>query len=379
MRLNRPPGVASNPEQAGGHRVGAGAVRALSVAALAAAACALSALPALAASSAPAATGSIATTTTITYPAADVFAYANGGQTVTLKATVTPNTGTSVPTGTVTFSPDNLGGDNPPNLVCTATLEDGDYACNVTPAVHTWGFVLYTATYTPTAGSEWATSTTGTSNDPEHKLVTWDITSTLLTFDPSPATEGDPVTLTATVMNEPLNALADDGGGPEQVTFSIGGVAIPGCSDVAITDPSDGPDNVATCSYTPTAVGPVSIEAAYLGDLYALPSSDTETLTVNPHAAVPSKTAVSVSPNPADAHTAVKLSVTVTASGTTPTGTVTLWVSTRELCAGTLSGGKYHCEAGFPNPGQKTIVAKYSGSSTVEASTGTAPLTIKKS
>jgi hypothetical protein len=50
MRLNRPPGAASNPEPARGHRAGAGVVRTLSVAALAAAACALSALPALASS-----------------------------------------------------------------------------------------------------------------------------------------------------------------------------------------------------------------------------------------------------------------------------------------------------------------------------------------
>jgi hypothetical protein len=65
------------------------------------------------------------------------------------------------------------------------------------------------------------------------------------------------------------------------VAFSIDGVAVPGCADVNITDPSNGPDNVATCTYTPTTSGPVTIEASYLGDEYAQPSSDTETLTVN--------------------------------------------------------------------------------------------------
>jgi hypothetical protein len=369
MRLNRPPGVATNPEPARGHRVSVGVVRALSVTAVAAAACALSALPAMAAS---AATGTVATTTTITNPANDVWVHADAGVAVPLTATVTAADGTT-PTGTIEFIPQNV---TPYAAIeCSIGLNaEGTGTCDVTPPTGTWGFILYEATYTPTAGSEWTTSTsTG-----EHKVITWDITATSLTFAPSPATEGDPVTLTATVTDEPKDALAGAGGGADQVTFSIGGTAIPGCSDVNVTDPSDGPDNVATCTYTPTTTGSVSIEAAYLGDDYALPSSATETLTVDAHSKVASKTSVSVSPSTAAEHQAVKLSVTVTASGTTPTGTVTLWVSTRELCEGTLSGGKYSCDAGFPNPGGKTIVAKYSGSSTVDASSGTASLTIKK-
>jgi hypothetical protein len=380
MRLNRSLGVASNPEPAGGHhRARAGVVRALSVAAMAAAACALSTLPALAAS-ASAQAGTVATTTTITEPASNVYSYVNAGQSFTVTATVTAADG-SVPTGTVAFTLVGYPGTPPAAFECTganaATLVDGTAQCKITTEVGEYGFVLYEATYTPTAGSKWTTSNSSGSGD--HKLVTWDITSTLLTFSPTTATAGNPVTLTADVTDEALDALASAySATPDLVTFSIGGTAIPGCANIAVTDPSDGPNNIATCTYTPTTAGSVTIKAAYSGDQYALPSSDTETLTVNPHAAVPSKTAVSVSPNPADAHSPVKLSVTVTASGTTPTGTVTLWVSTRELCAGTLSGGKYSCTAGFPNPGPKTIVAKYSGSSTVEASSGTAPLTIKK-
>jgi hypothetical protein len=379
MRLNRPLGVASNPEPAGGHRVGARVVRALSVAALAAAACALSTLPALAASSAPAQTGTVATTTTITAPASNVYSYVNAGQSFTVTATVTAADG-SVPTGTVAFTLVDYPGTPPAALECTgadaATLVDGTAQCTVTTGVGTWGFVLYEATYTPTAGSEWTTSNSANTGD--HKLVTWDITSTQLTFAPSPATEGNPVTLTATVVDEPLDALAEAYGGPDQVTFSIGGVAIPGCSDVNVTDPSDGPDNVATCTYTPTTTGSVSIEAAYLGDDYALPSSDTETLTVNAPASLTTKTTVSVSPKTAKEKTLVTLSATVTSS-TTPTGTVTFWVSTRKLCVAKLSGGKGSCKAAFPNPGPKTIVGDYSGDSTHKTSSGSAPLTITKS
>lgn len=372
MRLNRPPDVAGDPEPAGGCRAGAGAVRTLSVTALAAAACVLSALPALAASAAPAAAGLIATTTNVTNPATGVWDHAKAGATVILKATVTSSTGVTVPTGTVTFTPTNLAAPIPSNLECKGALNSAGVAmCPVTPAVGTWGFLLYEATYSGDATHATSTSTG------EHKLITWDITSTSLTFAPSSAIKGHPVTLIATVTDQPHDALAKAYGGPDRVTFSIGGVAIPGCAEVNVTDPTDGPDNVATCTYTPTAARPISIKAAYLGDDYALPSSDTKTLTVN-SAAYATKTTVSVSPRTAYTHQAVKLSATVTSPGTIPTGTVTFWVGTRELCKGTLSDGKYSCEAGFPNPGPKTIVAKYSGDSTHEASSGTAPLTIRK-
>src|SRR5580698_11388604 len=287
MRLNRPPDVASNPESAGGHRAGAGVVRALSVTAAAVAMCAAGALPALASTahttkfatttvaSAPktgfthtnitlSATekgkggnptgtvtfwsgtrklchgslkarktscvaqfvdpatktvvakyagnahhkassgtasikitnkpttgggGPIATTTTVTTPAADVYSYVNAGDAFTLEATVAPTTGGSAPTGTVSFTvyrdPDVV----PPNMECTATLtaaDNGKASCNVQTEPETWGFLLYEATYTPTAGSEWTTSNSGQAVD--HKLVTWDITSTLETFNPTTAT-----------------------------------------------------------------------------------------------------------------------------------------------------------------------------------------------
>jgi hypothetical protein len=367
MRLNRPPGVATNPEPAGGRRVGAGVVRALSVTAVAAAACALSALPAMAASSA---TGTAATTTTVTTPANGVYDHADAGVPVPLTATVTSNAGGAVPTGTVTFVPQNV---TPYAAIeCTATLNaEGTGTCSVTPPTGSWGFILYEATYSGDATYAPSTSTG------EHKVVTWDITATTLTFSPSPATEGKPDTLTATVTDQPKDALADAGGGADQVTFTANGAAIPGCSDVNVTDTSDGPDNVATCAYTPTTAGSVSIKAAYLGDDYALPSSATETLTVNPASLLATKTTVSVSPKTADEKQLVTLSATVTSS-TTPTGTVTFWVSTRKLCVATLSGGKGSCKAAFPNPGPKTIVGDYSGDSTHKTSSGTAPLTIDK-
>jgi hypothetical protein len=230
--------------------------------------------------------GPIATTTTLTSPSSTAYSYVNAGQSFTLTAAVTPNTGDSVPTGTVAFTAVDDPDPVPANLECTATLVDGKAACNVTTVVGSWGFILYEATYTPAAGSEW-TASNSLQAGVDHKLVTWDITSTQLTFNPATATEGDPVTLTADVTDEPGDALASAFSvTPDLVTFSIGGVDIPGCANVPVTDTEapndDGPDNIATCTYTPATSGQVTIKAAYSGDDYALPSSDTETLTVSP-------------------------------------------------------------------------------------------------
>jgi hypothetical protein len=238
--------------------------------------------------------GPIATTTTVTSPAPtppNPYSYVNAGDAFTLEATVAPTTGGSAPTGTVSFTVYRDPGVVPPNMECTATLtaaDNGKASCNVQTEPETWGFLLYEATYTPTAGSEWTTSNSGQAVD--HKLVTWDITTTLLTFKPATGTEGSPVTLTADVRDEPGDALSAAASvSPDLVTFSIGGVAIPGCANVPVTDTEPqgaDPDNIATCSYTPTAAdataGSVTITAAYSGDDYALKSSDQETLTVNP-------------------------------------------------------------------------------------------------
>ncbi len=230
--------------------------------------------------------GPTATTTTVTAPSANAYSYVNAGQSFTVKATVAANNG-SVPTGTVAFTLVNYPGPGtpPPALECTATLtaaDNGNAACTVTTAVPDYGFVLYEATYTPTGGSNW-TGSNSLQPGVDHKLVTWDITSTLETFNPTTATAGDKVIITADVTDQGLDALASAfPAEPDTVTFSIGGVAISGCTNVAVTDKSNGPENLATCSYTPATSGSVKIEAAYSGDDYALPSTDTETLTVNP-------------------------------------------------------------------------------------------------
>jgi hypothetical protein len=234
--------------------------------------------------------GPIATTTTVTTPAPtppNGYTYVNAGKSVTLAATVAPVSGNSAPTGTVAFTVYKDPVPVPANMECTATLkaaDNGKATCNVQTEVGTWGFLLYEATFTPSAGSDFTGSNSGQAVD--HKLVTWDITSTLLTFNPGTATAGDPVTLKADVTDEPLDSLASAFSVKQDlVTFSIGGNPVSAaCTNVPVTDTEPqgaDPDNIATCSYTPATSGTEAITATYSGDDYALGSSDTENLTVN--------------------------------------------------------------------------------------------------
>lgn len=375
MRLNRLLGVASNSEPAGGHRAGAGVVRVLSVTALGAAACALSVLPAMAASAAPAAgPGTVTTTTTVTNPA--YIDTEQGGVTVTLTATVTAADGTT-PTGTVTFAPTNLTGAIPANLECTATLDaSGDAACTVQPALGSWGFSLYEATYAATSGSEWITSvSTG-----EHKLITPDDTTTTVT-GPATAAPGA-VTLTASIIPDTdggpgyniLAGYSETGG--DTVAFTVNGNTV--CATAAMT--WNGTVNVAQCADT-LAAGTYTVVAAYSGDEYTNGStSKAFTLVVGSTATAKhsSKTTASASPTTAKTHQDVKFSATVKSSGKTPTGTVTFWFGTRKLCTAKLSSGKASCKAAFPHASKKKITAKYSGDSTHKASSGTVTVTIKR-
>jgi Bacterial Ig-like domain (group 3) len=372
MRLNRPRGAASKPVPAAGTgglrglRPGIGVVRAVSVTAVAAAACAMWALPAMAA---PA--GSVTTTTTVTKPA--YIDTVQAGNPETLTATVTAADGTT-PTGTLEFMPTNLGvGPFSGYIVCNATLNAaGTGSCTVDPPVGTWGFVLYEATYVPTAGSEWA----GSVSTGEHKLITPENTTT--TAGPATAAPGN-VTLKATVALDGggniLAGYSETGG--DTVAFTIGGAPVTGCGAAPLT--WTGTANVAQCA-TSLAAGSYNVVATYSGDEYTNPStSKAVTLvvgtTTTKHA---STTAASASPKTAFTRQDVKLSATVKSSGDAPSGTVTFWYGTRKLCVAKVSNGVASCKAAFFVASKKTITARYSGDSTHKVSSGTATVTIKR-
>jgi large repetitive protein len=377
MRLNRPRAAARNPVPAGGTgglrglRPGAGVVRAVSVTAAAAAACALWALPAMAATA-----GSVTTTTTVNKPA--YIDTVQAGNEETLTATVAA-ADDSTPTGTVEFVPTNLGdGPFPGYIVCNATLDaTGTGSCTVDPPVGTWGFVLYEATYVPTAGSEWA----GSVSTGEHKLITPDPTFTTVE-GPSTAPAGS-VTITADVVPDTyggpgyniLGGYSETGG--DTVAFAVDGTTVCGAS--ALQWNATAGVNYANCTAS-LAAGTHQVVATYSGDEYTNGStSKTFTLVVGGTVTTKhtSTTTASASPKTAFTRQDVKLSATVKSSGT-PAGTVTFWYGTRKLCVATLSKGVASCKAAFFVANKKTITARYSGDSTHMASSGTVTVTIRR-
>jgi large repetitive protein len=373
MRLNRLPGVASNPEPAGGRRAGAGVVRVLSVTAVAVAACALSALPAMASSAAPAAP-LVATTTLITYPALDAPVTEPAGTEVTLTATVTAADG-STPTGTVSFAPWNLAGPYAGYQVCSATLVDGTGSCQVDPPVGTWGFMQFEATY-----SGDATHAASNSGEGDNKLITPDPTTTSVT-GPAAAAPGS-VTLNASIVPDTYGGagynilLGESETGGDTVAFTVNGATE--CAAAPMT--WNGTVNVAACTTT-LAAGTYSVVAAYSGDEYTTKSTSEPFTLVVKAPSTPkhsSKTTATASPKTAKTRQDVKFSATVTSSGKAPTGTVTFWFGTRKLCTANVSDGKASCSAKFYHASKKTVTAKYSGDSTHDASSGTATVTIKR-
>jgi hypothetical protein len=197
------------------------------------------------------------------------------GTSATVTVTVTSTRAGAPPaTGTVTVAP------NDPTLTeagysCTVTLtaaSNGTGTCQITPPAPTYGFINYDATYSGDRAHSGSAYTGG------YLVIVPDVTTTAVAFDPAEGTVGTPDTITATVTNQAGDDISPTAGGTGTVTFSIGGTTIAGCSDVALTY-SAATGNTATCSYTPTTAGSVTVTATYSGDDVNLTSSDSEMLT----------------------------------------------------------------------------------------------------
>lgn len=351
MRLNRPQGAATNSARRTGvarRRLGAGAVRLLSVTAVAAAACSLWAGAASAATAAPAA-GTATTTTITTTPNPGTV---DAGDPFTIAVTVTGAGGT--PTGKVTIAPSDAS--LPSSYTCTATLAAGVGSCAVTPGAGTFGDIDYTATYA--GDGTFAGSTSG-----KFTLIVPETTTT--SVSPTTATPGS-VTLEAVVVGQDLGNISPSAGGSGTVTFYEGTTptVITGCGAVSLTYNNAG-GNIAACKVT-LAAGTYAITAKYSGDPNNLASNGAETLTVKapPPAKHATKTHGSAKPASTKIHRVVRLSATVTSSGGTPRGKVTFIWRGHVVCSARLSHGKAHCSIIFLKARNFWIRAYYAGNAT---------------
>jgi hypothetical protein len=273
------------------------------------------------------------------------------GQTVTFTATVTATLGSPTPTGTVTFydtppsSPDDL------IPIATATL-NGSAEATITTAhltLSTPTYHIITAVYN---GNIYFSSSQGTVQQPVNQSTT----STSVTSSPTGATYGDPVTLTATVLDSSGNPVT---GGT--VTFTDSSGTVIGTASVV--------DGTATYTSTTIPVG-TTVTANYGGT-----PSDASSSGVTPSDPVTTcastlTTVISQNPNPSVVGApGVTFIAMVTASDGSQLpnlfGTVSFYSDSTQIGTAQITNGiaalDYHS---FATNGVYTIQAEYNGEDT---------------
>ncbi len=259
------------------------------------------------------------------------------GQPIAITATVTPNSGTATPTGTVTFT-DSLNGGAPVTL--GAPTLSGTGTATVNPASLAPGAHSIVATYSGDADDAGSTATLSLPVN----LVT---TTTTVSATPSPAVVGATITFTATVVTMPA------GGTPTgTVTFSAAGPN----GNVALGSPNLAA-GVATVTSATLPAGSYTITAAYSGDANDAKSSATTSETVELTPTTTDLTSATV--NGAEVLVAVVQNNAVSAS--TPTGTVTFTSGTTVIGKATLDADGVTTLTPSLAVGTYTVVASYGG------------------
>ncbi len=266
------------------------------------------------------------------------------GKSVTFTATVTPQSGSGTPTGTVTFQ-------NGAAVLGTKTLMAGTakYATTTLPP----GSNSITAVY---GGSS---TFSGSTSAPLNQFVQAATATAVTSSSPNPSAFGQSVLFTATVTSS-IGAPPNG----ELVTFELG-------TNVLGTGTLSG--GAATFSDSALAVGTKQIKAVYAGDANFAASTSKY---VNQ---VIGKATSTVTLSSSQSSSSYKQPVTFTAtvapqfSGTLPTGTVTFYNGATALAWVTLVNGVATYTNTTLPVGTDSITALYRGSSSFLTSTS-APL-----
>jgi hypothetical protein len=260
------------------------------------------------------------------------------GKPVVFSATVSPQSGTGVPTGKVTFY-------NGTTALATVML--------------TSGFAKYSTAKLPpgtssiTAVYGGASNNSGSTSAPVNQVVTA-ATTTTLTSSTNSSSYGQSVTLTA--------AVTSSSGSPpngESVSFMKGTLVL-GTGTLS--------GGSASFETSTLAVGTYEIKAVYAGDPnFSASTSKSVTEAVGK---ATTTTALASSLNPSNSGQAVTFTATVTPefSGT-PTGSVVFKNGTKTLGTATLSDGVASYTTTSLAVGMESITAAFDGSSSFKVST----------
>jgi hypothetical protein len=218
------------------------------------------------------------------------------GATVTLTATVKPGSGTTSPTGTVTFTVDGTALSSPPALTNGVAV--------ATTTFSTGGSHTAVASYSGSTSFFASTSTVTKFNVAASGVAP---TTTTLVANPTTVALGGSLTLTATVQSTTPGTVAGN------VAFTIGSTSI---GSAAVTPGASGM-GTATLVVNPVSTGfttPSStIVATYGGDSSYTSSSGSATVTVTNPAITLSATNVTISsPSPGNSGTST---ITLTSTG----------------------------------------------------------------
>ena len=277
------------------------------------------------------------------------------GGTAKLRAQVRPASGTSKPTGTVTFK-EGANTVGTANLALVGTVETAKLELTtLTAGTHT-----FTATYNGSADFSASTSLSVTITVTKGATTTTASTST-----PAP-TPGQDVKLKAVVKPEtgtikPTGSVTFKDG---QTTLGTVALALVGTTETAKLTVTGG-----------LALGTHTITASYAGSSSFAGSNSTVTVTVAKASSLSTLSVTPVTGNPGKSTIAVAVTAVPPAKGI-PSGLVTFVVDTQAPQVFSLSAtGKAQFPVTFAPGSSHTVTATYGGDSLFETSTATTTFT----